>query len=178
MTTLAFRLGGIAAILGSILLAVGWISAYALGDSTAVIVRWMGLFAFILIQFGLTALYAYQVEETGIWGLVGYVFAFAATAVFIGFTVGAEQTAIPEPILGPPAGISYALGFLLLGITSWKARKLPRSSAILWTVGVFVYEGGVAALNTPIAIAGAIVFAFAFSWAGITLVASANRPPT
>lgn len=165
-----FQLGGIAAIAGSVLLVIGWVSATAFGDSNSVGVRWIGLFAFIFIQLGLVAIYAYQAEETGITGLIGFILALAATSIFIGFTIGSEHTTVPEPVLGPPAGISFAIGFIILGISTWQAGKIPVFSAALWIVGVIVYTGGVASLYNPVVILGAVIFGAGFSWAGLQLI--------
>jgi hypothetical protein len=39
-------------------------------------------------------------------------------------------------VLAPIVGITMLLGFILLGIGSWQANKIPRWAIVLWITGV------------------------------------------
>ncbi len=72
-------------------------------------------------MFALMGIYAFQVQESGVIGLLGFLLAIMGNAYFIGpqgSIAGVDGTIV--------YGSLYALGLLLLAAGSLKARKLPR----------------------------------------------------
>jgi hypothetical protein len=110
----------------------------------------------ILVLFGLTGLLARQLQRAGLFGVIGYVVAFFGTASFV---MGAMIEAYVIPFMGltnpaledgpPPPGIGEAyltiavlmtVGYLLLGIATYRAGVLPRSVGLLLAIGAVVMQ--------------------------------------
>jgi hypothetical protein len=110
----------------------------------------------ILILFGLTGLLARQLQRAGLFGVIGYVAAFVGTASFV---MGAMIEAYIIPFMGlqnpaleegpPPPGIGEAfltiailmtVGYILLGIATYRAGVLPRSVGLLLVIGAVVMQ--------------------------------------
>lgn len=113
--------------------------------------------------FGITGLYARQVEKTGWLGLAGYLLVTIFYAIQICFAF-AEPTILPllvnvapafvESALGMSSGaggpmnlgafaviynilpVLYLLGLLLFGIATFRARILPRAAAVLLAISI------------------------------------------
>jgi hypothetical protein len=105
----------------------------------------------ILVLFGLVGLLARQLDRAGWPGVIGFVVAFLGTASFV---MGAMIEAFVIPWVGlqmpnfeemaPPPGIGEAfltieilmtVGFVLLGIATYRAGVLPRGVGLLLTIG-------------------------------------------
>jgi hypothetical protein len=140
----------------------------------------------ILIAVGLVGLYAHQSETVGLLGLVGFLVAFAGTVLFTGF-FWANIFVAPALAVGAPefldqggrfpgfrlSLIIYAVGWLLFGLASLKARVYPRASVVALIIG--------AALDLVGAPLSGLVIDAAFVWLGFSLfsgrAASARQTP-
>lgn len=176
------RWGGLAALVSAVLSVIGDIlrlfvdvesAAVATGTSYALV---FGLYLVggVLLLLGLVGLYASQSEAAGVLGLVGFLVAFAGTALLVGalwfelFITPALATEAPELAeaeLGLAGFIlvllTGALGWVLFGAATLRARVYPRGAAVLLIIG------GLAAF-VPVPLAG-IVFSGAVAWMGFIL---------
>ncbi len=192
------RLGGLAALAGGVLITitalVGLVALdYENFSETArtgayAITSLLYLLAVILVLGGLVGLYAGQLQAAGSLGVFGFLVAFFGTALFVGavwfqtFAAPTLALAVPgffedDPAgwLGWAMGSSYvlaALGWLLFGVATLRARVYPRWAAILLIVGAVLLGLPVAGLE--------IVLAVAVAWLGFALfmgrVAPVERP--
>ena len=144
------------------------------------------LVGLILVAVGLTGLYAHQSEVAGPLGLVGFLVAFAGTVFFSGFFWAGIFVA-PALAVGAPEFLDqggrfpgfylslliYAVGWLLFGVASLKARVYPRAPIIALIIG--------AALDLFGAPLSGLVIDAAFIWVGFSLfsgrAASVGRTP-
>jgi hypothetical protein len=111
----------------------------------------------ILVLFGLVGLLARQLERAGKLGVVGFVVAFFGTASFV---MGAMIEAFIIPFMGlqnpmfeegpPPPGIGeafmtitvlFTVGYVILGIATYRAAVLPRSVGTLLVIGAVAWMG-------------------------------------
>lgn len=192
------RLGGLAALVGGVLVVItGLVGLIALDyedfDETALtgtyaFVSLLYLLAVILVLGGLVGLYAGQLEAAGPLGLFGFLVAFFGTALLVGAvwfqTLAARTLALAVPgffeddpagWLGWGMGSSYvlaALGWLLFGVATLRARVYPRWAAILLIIGAVL-------LGLPVP-SVEIIFAVAVAWLGFALFTgrtATERPP-
>ena len=144
------------------------------------------LVGLILLAVGLVGLYAHQSETVGPLGLVGFLIAFAGTVFFTGF-FWANIFVAPALAVGAPefldsggrfpgfrlSLIIYAVGWLLFGLASLKARVYPRAPVVALIIG--------AALDLFGAPLSGLVIDAAFVWLGFSLfsgrAASARQTP-
>jgi len=143
-----------------------------------------GLFAFqqtlyllglILLSVGLVGLYARQSRAAGPLGLVGFLVAFVGTVFFTGF-FWANIFVAPALAIGAPefldlggrfpgffsALLIYAVGWLLFGLASLRARIYPRAPVVLLIVGA-----AIDLLASPLS---GLVIDAAFVWVGFVLL--------
>jgi hypothetical protein len=139
------------------------------------------LVGLILLAVGLVGLYAHQSEIAGPLGLVGFLIAFAGTVFFTGF-FWANIFVAPALAVGVPefldqggrfpgfrlSLIIYAVGWLLFGLASLKARVYPRAPVIALIVG--------AALDLLGAPLSGLVIDAAFVWLGFSLFSGRATP--
>ena len=111
----------------------------------------------ILVLFGLVGLLVRQLERAGWLGLIGFLTAFLGTASFV---MGTMIEAFMIPFMGlqnpafeegpPPPGIGeafmvittlFAVGYLLLGLATYRARVLPASVGVLLVIGALAMLG-------------------------------------
>ena len=144
------------------------------------------LVGLILLAVGLVGLYAHQSETVGPLGLVGFLIAFAGTVFFTGF-FWANIFVAPALAVGAPefldsggrfpgfrlSLIIYAVGWLLFGLASLKARVYARAPVVALIIG--------AALDLFGAPLSGLVIDAAFIWLGFSLLsgreASVERNP-
>jgi len=133
------------------------------------------LLAVSLLLLGLVGLYARQSAAAGTLGLVGFLVAFVGTLLLAGywwleaFAVPYAAEKAPALLAATPTGrllaggtVSFgvfALGWVLFGLASVRARVFPRDAAILLSIGGVVPGAGV-----PLAVAVA--------WMGMWLLRS------
>jgi hypothetical protein len=155
----AMRWSGVAAIVGGLLLIPGTL----MGDQPSW--AWINTLAWLLIIFGMMGIYAYQVEESGLAGLLGFVL-FVASAVFLlggGQFAGVDSTAVAE-LLG-------LVGLILLAFGTLLARKFPRWVPWLWfaTIVLALPADFVPGLGNVLAAASAVAAALGIAGAGYHL---------
>lgn len=155
------RWSGLAAILGGLLFIVG---SLLLPDASPA-VPWNQTVRTLAILFALIGLYAFQVEESGLWGFLGFVAAFIANALHM-----AEETPLSASI--------YTVGLILFAIGSWIANKLPRWVPVLWILAPLIGMPGflLESLRDLLFTGSGIVLGVGFIGAGYTLWSSAGEP--
>ena len=139
------------------------------------------LLGLILLSVGLVGLYARQSETAGLLGLVGFLGAFIGTVFFTGFFWAnifvAPALAIRAPEFLDLGGrfpgfylslLVYAVGWLLFGLASLRARVYSRGPAIALIVG--------AALDLLGAPLSGLVIDAAFIWLGFSLLSGREAP--
>lgn len=155
------RLSGLAAILGGLLFIVGSL----LLPDTSPLVAWNQPVRTVAILFALIGLYAFQVQESGLWGFLGFVAAFIGNVLEM-----AGETPLSASI--------YTVGLILFAIGSWIAHKLPRWVPVLWILAPLIGMPGflLESLSDLLFTGGGIVLGLSFIVAGYTLWSSAAEP--
>jgi hypothetical protein len=144
----------------------------------------LALAAMFALLLALTGLYARQAHAIGRLGLAGYLAAFLGTLLVAGdwwyetFISPALREQAPQLLATAPGGSilvgaamttgTFAAGWLVFGLASFRARVFPRPAAVLMTVGGLA---GVLALIAPFQ----IPLALAVGWMGLWLVRSEGR---
>jgi len=168
-----FRWSGLATILGGVLLPMSWILRFIIGAQRPVsgTVEFIGT---ILLVFGFMGVYGFQHEETGVLGFLGFLLVIIHKCSALGecWLQNGEPTGAAI-VLGPLVGITMLLGFILLGIGSWKANKLPRWTAVLWVLGGALIVPGFA-FQELLVVVGGVIQGTGFVGAGLKLWTSAD----
>jgi hypothetical protein len=144
----------------------------------------------ILVLFGLVGLLARQLERAGLFGVIAFVVAFIGTASFV---MGAMIEAFIIPFMGlqtpdvvdgpPPPGIGeafmvittlFAVGYLVLGIATYRAAVLPRNVGLLLIVGalanvVLPKLGAIDLSLDALWVVGFVLFGASVAWLGHAL---------
>ena len=144
----------------------------------------------ILVLFGLVGLLARQLERAGLFGVIAFVAAFIGTASLV---MGAMIEAFIIPFMGlqtpemvdgpPPPGVGeaflvittlFAVGYLLLGIATYRAAVLPRHVGLLLIVGtladmVLPKLGGIDPSLDPLWVVGFVLFGVGLASLGYAL---------
>jgi hypothetical protein len=151
------------------------------------------LLAVYLLLLGLVGLYARQSAASGALGLVGFLVAVLGTMLLAGvwwweaFAVPYAAEQAPALVAATPTGRLlagrtmsfgvFALGWVLFGLASVRARVFPRDAAILLIIG------GVIGLWIAIVPGAGAPLAVAVGWMGVWLLRSdrgdqaERRPP-
>ena len=168
------RWSGLDAIGSGLLFALGWVLIFVVGSDFAV-VGWALVISHILALFAVTGVYAFQSEESGVLGLLGFVVSIAAHALIVGLVM-ADELDPSLAILGPAGTVGFAVGYLLLGagtgLASMRADNLPRWAVLLWTLGPLVtvvglrIPPGTVSIVAPI---GALLFGSGSVGIGVSL---------
>ena len=140
---------------------------------------------------GISGLYARQVEETGLLGLIGFLVFFVAIALGTGLALieasflpvlATEAPQVVEGFFGmlggsslgvleaavPLVGLLYGIGSLLFGIAIIRAGILPRWAAILLITGlVLAVLGGL--LAEVVGKIGGVALGLGLAWLGYAL---------
>jgi len=181
------RWSGLAVILVGLLVPAIWLVELFTGSAT-VATRTVGFIADILLVFGLMGIYGTQIKESGVSGFLGFLLTTVSNCINMG------QTWLPQSgqlvgvagVLGPLIGITATPGYILLGIGSWKAGKLPRWTAALWAIGysltfisMLIFITGIAVAEYFVAL-GIVIWGIGLIGAGVSLmsvtVESAKEP--
>lgn len=186
-TGLSLLVSGVLVALGTILHPPGEFADFDWSLST--IAHSLVLVSLWLVILGLFGLYARQVEETGVLGLIGFILVFITTASFAGliyfeaFIQPVLAVEAPEFVEGvfagesyggaldvilPPTGLLLILGWLLFGIGIIRAGILPRWAAVLALIGAVPL--GIAPLLPLIIVKiGGVVVGLGLVWLGYAL---------
>ena len=139
----------------------------------------MYLIGGLLLLVALVGLYVRQSEVAGTLGLVGFLAALVGTGLLAGMmwamTFVAPSAAIEAPafldaeeVAGPLdmgfmlSGIAVAVGWVLFGVATLRARIFPRKAAIVLIIGALL-----TVLPLP---ATTLVIDVAVAWLGLTLL--------
>jgi hypothetical protein len=129
-------------------------------DSDWLWVNIIGLTATMLLAVGLLGLYLKQAKETGLLGFIGFLFAFFGSLLFMCIQYietilwpifaehaqslleheGAMFTDTVFTIFYLIMGFSLALGFIILGIATLRAKILSKWGALLMMIGGAVFS--------------------------------------
>jgi hypothetical protein len=164
-----FRWSGLATILGGVLLPLSWILRFVVGVQRP-ISGTVEFVASILLVFGFMGVYGFQHEESGIPGFLGFLLVTISNCAALGecWLQNGEPTGAAV-VLGPLVGVTMLLGFILLGIGSWKANKLPRWTAVLWVIGgVLIVPGFL--VQPMLVVIGGVIQGAGIVGAGIKLL--------
>jgi hypothetical protein len=168
------------------------------------IVHIMGVAMSLLGIFGVTGIYARQVNAAGWLGLVGYLsfslfwaftMAFQFIEAFVSPTLATESPAFVEGILAIAGGKTietdmgalpevyaatgglYLLGGLVFGIATFRAGVLPRRAGVALAVAALL-PIVLAALPHPLDRSLAVPMGLALAWLGYALWADRREPAT
>jgi hypothetical protein len=158
-----------------------WTVSESFFNATQSIRFGLALIAMYVLLLALTALYWMEANLVGGLGLVGYLIAFLGTLMvagdwwyetFIGPTL---RDRVPEILQEAQPGLAlfgafvtsaaFAVGWLIFGFSSYRARVFPQGASILMMLGGLA--GAVA-----LVVGSQIPLALAVGWIGLSL----NRP--
>ena len=156
------RWGGLAAILAGLLRGIA-----SFTPTTASVGLQIFYFTIdVLLLLSVIDVYAFQKQEMGRWGLVGYLLALIGAGLLLGHDVVNALA-----FLYPVAAFLFAVGISVLVIRSWAANTLPHwvsalliASTILGILG-FVVKG----FDILFVISG-VIFGIGFIGAGLTVL--------
>ncbi len=149
------RFGAVCSATGGLALAVGWTLNIGRDSLPGAVVVLAG---YVLALFAFMAIYGVQRRRVGLAGFVGFVFVTVACALFtpwLFFDVArlsgvspemdwrAAETNGPTLVVGVIGAVSFVVGFILLGVTTIRARILGRwAPTLLIVAGVapLVYD--------------------------------------
>ncbi len=131
--------------------------------------------ALIATLLALVGILAYQLEQAGRLGLVGFFTAFVGTAMML--MEGREHLFSPDFGVGTPRGLLeliiasfiFSIGYILLGIAIARGGVLPRGAGVLLAIG-----GPITAFSPPIGvwvvdIIGSALVGLGLTWVGYVL---------
>lgn len=134
------RMGGLALILGALLMSVSssFRPSGGQGGSTWWLITFVGA---LFLLLGLPAMYAHQARQAGKLGLIGFVMTFLGCAALeVGSAVLPEsqwaQIGTGFTIAFALGMVGFNLGLIVYGIATLRARVFPRWAALLIIVGV------------------------------------------
>jgi hypothetical protein len=166
-------------------------SAAAATDTWIILDMFM-LVAITLIFLGLVGLYARQAEHAGIFGLLAFVAALSGTAMLFGFVWtgsfilpfvarAAPEVVDPGFVDADPSGTLllgviltfglFVIGWVLFGLSSLRARVLPRGASVLLMIGAVFFF-----ILFMLVLPGAtVLFSAALAWMGYALWSGAGE---
>lgn len=150
-----FRWSGLGTILGGVLLPLSWILRFVFNVSRPY-TGTIEFIATILLVFGFVGVYGFQHETVGILGFWGFVLIIIHNCSALGETWLQNGDSMAGTILAPIVGITMLLGFILLGIGSWRANKIPHFALILWVLGGLLIVPGFVVQPLLVVIGGVI----------------------
>jgi hypothetical protein len=161
-STALIRFSGLAAILAGLLRGI----ASVLPSTIPIIdLEILYFFTDVFILFGLMGLYAFQHEEIGVGGFIGFLIA----TVGIGSIIGpdGEISGLSMYVVG--ASI-FAVGLNLFAIGTWKASKLPRWVPALWILSTIIgFIGYFAKGYSMLFVISGIIFSVSYGGAGVQM---------
>src|SRR5215213_6418151 len=145
------------------------------------------LTAHVVLVFGLVALYAAQVEQSGLLGGLGMVLSVVGTTLVSGAVlveIAGASGAEVENVLGAGlpgtlallGGLAFLIGLILFGVATMRAGVFPRWAGLLLIVGDVVFGAGgfAGAAATIFEVVGALITCAAFVWLGLSLLSGAS----
>jgi hypothetical protein len=146
-----FRWSGVACILGGLLLPVFWIMDVIVGSPSSILSMSLEFIAITFIVFALIGIYGFQIEESGVYGFLGFLLTVLMSCIGLSLISWSPESTEVEGAAGmlvPLLGITGLAGYILLGIGFWKANKLPRWVVVLWPIGTVISAIGMMLVNS------------------------------
>lgn len=201
------RLGGLSLALGGILGPFGHLvfhpPSHALqyqGTAQWVLAHGILAVSWVLILFGLFALFGHLHDRMGAIGLFGFVLVIVmcldviATYAFDAFTLPAILTTFPGEVATAPNGsfrqfpnwlpLAYGelIGVIVFGVSIFRARFAQRWSGIALAASVFITVGGLLLGHSPLHLERAIPIGFSIQslvlvWIGFGLLQAVRAGP-
>lgn len=186
MQATLIRLGAIGAVLSGVLLIVQESLHSAFGETSATL-AFVGLLMYAvhvpLATVALIGLHLRQSGAAGRFGMFAFLVALLGQLLLAGLVWASlfVEPAAPALLENPPAVlitgflgslVVYALGWLLFGVATLRARVFPRPAAILLVVGVVVGFVGTELIDIPAAL---WVWYAAWIWLGLDALRSTPR---
>lgn len=165
-------------------------SSESLGSEPYTIQSILKLIGAALLLLGLFGLHARQAEAAVPLGTVGFLAAFSGTALAVGSfwatAFFAPAMAAMDPVAfdageGPPGRLAnafvvtmgtFVLGWMLFGVSAWRARVYPRAAALLLILGSPLAVGTLLVVGFPTG----VFFSAAVAWLGYTLWSEKAAP--
>ena len=199
------RGGGMALIVGGVLFAVATLLHPSQETPATILeteVRLVGshavwIVSYVAILFGLPALLGARSRDFGRTGLVGYVVAFAGTALLaissqFGFIAPVLAALAPPTLDGiaayPPvvafnglAAVAFMVGYVILGAAIARSEACPRWAGVLIAVGapLHLVGFGIAQLAAPalwfVPVLGSVALGAGLAWCGSQMWTGAAR---
>jgi len=146
-----FRWSGLACILAGLLLPVSWIMEVVLGIPPSILTMSLDFLAITFIVFALIGIYGFQIEESGVYGFLGFLLTMLMSCIGLSVISWSPDSTEVEGAAGMLVllmGIAGLIGYILLGIGAWKANKLPRWAVVLWPLGTVISAIGMMLANS------------------------------
>ncbi len=144
------------------------------------------LISTFFILLGLVGLYLRQAEKSGWWGLAGFILTLISIAYYTCIqyyetilwpAIAAHSPKLFQAIGFTPtntlfyiafmlSGLFWALGFIILGVTTTRSGFFPKWAGILFTVGAVVFGLGMVPMIRSI---GALLFCIGLTRLGFVL---------
>jgi hypothetical protein len=174
-----FRWSGLACILCGLLLPVSWIMDLVSG-SPSILSMSIEFVAITLIIFALMGIYGSQTEESGVYGLLGFLLTILMSCIglsLISWSLDSTELEGAAGMLLPLMGIAGLAGYILLGIGAWKANKLPRWAVALWPLGTVISAIGMGIGNADyLHVIGISIWGIGMIGAGVKLWSGMIEP--
>src|SRR5215216_2204196 len=183
-SNLIWTWGGLASAAAGLLLLLGHL--FDLGGNSEYGTVFGGsliLTAHVVLVFGLVALYAAQVEQSGLLGGLGMVLSVVGTTLVSGVVLveiaGASgagvENVLEAGLLGALAllgGLAFLIGLILFGAATMRAGVFPRWAGLLLIVGDVVFGAGdfTGSAAPVVFVVGALITCAGFVWLGVALL--------
>ncbi len=179
MSTLTlFRLSGLAGILCGLVIVTQRLIIDTISPGNPIAIGPLGP---ILGLLTVTGVYLRQREESGTLGGIAFIVAFISLGFVEGidFTrryilVQLDPTVVQALVAGPvrslfvAVGVSFLVGVLLFGLTTFRAGVFPRAAILLYVVGFIPYSVPIL-FPAEVVTLGQAVGAVGIAWLGWTL---------
>jgi hypothetical protein len=193
MLSKLMRLSGLFLVLAGLLAAISWIfhpltpDQHSMQSTRWLIVHGLAGIGVLLSVPGLVGLYVRLSDEGGVLGLIGFILAAIGTALFAGAILFIEVGTLPfiatlgnaEELLesAPPTFIAifaatfitFAVGFILLGLVTLRSTILPRWAGLLLLIGAPLFVFPVPPAPVIVNTIGAVLFGLGYVWLGYAL---------
>jgi hypothetical protein len=129
--------------------------------------------AISLLIFGLMGIYGCQIEESGISGFLGFLLTVLMSCIglsLISWMPESLEVSDAAETLTLIMGLFGLLGYIVLGIGTWRANKLQRWTAVFWPVGTLISAvGGMVESLEILHVIGITIWALGILGAGFKL---------
>ncbi len=174
-----YRASGLALLLGAVLVIIGLPLSFVFPPDTPIALAMIGVWTSgaVLLQLGLPGIVARQASRAGWLGFIGFLltsfFAVTDLTIFPWLDVHAPQVSAQfftansaVNVYVAVASSLFAVGGVLLGMATMRARVFPQWAGLLLIVGLVSLGGFV---NIFLSVAGALGF-LGLGWMGYALV--------